>query len=171
MRWVRVSPFVVVMLLLIGSVQAALAHAEYVSSEPGQGANVALAPSNVTVTFTEDLDPASTTLKVVGPDGQDVTNGKTEVSTSATKVATVPIKAGGDGTYTVNWHSVSDDDKHAEDGSFTFTVGAAGQVAPATGHTQPGIGMFQGSLELVIGVGGLLLLMLGGALRLRRARQ
>ena len=85
MRWIRVSPFFVVMLLLLGSAQAALAHAEYVSSEPGEGANVASAPSNVTVTFSEDLDPASTTLQVAGPNGQDVTKGKTDVSTSATK--------------------------------------------------------------------------------------
>ncbi len=170
MRWIRVSPFFVVMLLLLGSAQAALAHAEYVSSEPGQGANVASAPSNVTVTFSEDLDPASTTLQVAGPNGQDVTNGKAEVSTSATKVATVPITAGDDGTYTVNWHAVSDDDQHTTEGSFTFSVGAVGQIAPATGHSQPGIGMLQGSLELAIGVGGLLLLMLGGALRIRRAR-
>ncbi len=171
MRGIRVSQFVVVMLLLVGSVQSALAHAEYASSEPGEGATVASAPSNVTVTFTEDLDPASTTLKVTGPSGQDVTNGKTDVSTSATKVATVPITAGGDGTYTVNWHAVSDDDKHSSEGTFTFNVGAAGQVAPATGHSQPGIGMLQGSLELAIGAGGLLLLMLGGALLLRRAHQ
>ncbi len=170
MRWFRVSPFVVVMLLLIGTAQAALAHAEYVSSEPGQGANVASAPSIVSVTLSEDLDPGATTIQVLGPTGQDLTAGTTEVSTSATKVATVPINAGGDGIYTVNWRTVSDDDEHPSEGSFTFNVGAVGQIAPATGQNQPVIGMLQGSLELAIGVGGLLLLMLGGALRFRPAR-
>ncbi len=172
MRWIRVSPFVVVMLLLIGSVQAALAHAEYVSSDPGSGATVASAPAKVSITFSEDLDPNGTTVKVLGPAGQDVTAGKPDISVSATKVATVPINAAGNGTYTVNWHSVSDDDKHAEDGSFTFNVGAAssGQIAPATGHADPGFGGLRGNLELATGLGGLLLLMLGVALRFRRAQ-
>ena len=172
MRWIRVSPFVVVMLLLLGSAPSVLAHAEYVSSDPMQGASVASAPSKVSITFSEDLDPNGSTVRVLGPNGQDVTAGKPEISVSATKVATVPINAAGNGTYTVNWHSVSDDDKHAEDGSFTFSVGSAasGQVAPATGHTQPGLGMLWGNLAPGIGLVGLLLLMLGGALRLRRAR-
>lgn len=170
MRWIRVSPFVVAMLLLIGSAQAVLAHAEYASSEPGQGANVASAPSNVSVTLTEDLDPEATTIQVHGPAHQDVTAGKAEISVSAPKTATVPINAAGDGVYTVHWSTVSVDDTHPSEGSFTFSVGAAGQIAPATGYTQPGVGMLQGSLELAIGVGGLLLLMLGGAIQLRRAR-
>lgn len=170
MRLVRIAPFFVAMLLLILSAQAALGHAIYVSSEPGEGANVASAPSNVTVTLSEDLDPASSTLEVVGPNGQDVTDGTTEISTSDPVVATVAIKDGGAGTYTVHWHALSDADKHATEGSFTFTVGAAGQIAPATGHAQSGFSMLQGSVELAIGLGGLLLLTLGGALRLRRAR-
>ena len=84
----------------------------------------------------------------------------------------MPINAAGNGTYTVNWYSVSDDDKHVEDDSFTFSVGSAAsdQIAPATGHTQSGLGMLRGNLALGLGLGGLLLLVLGGALWLRRAR-
>jgi methionine-rich copper-binding protein CopC len=103
------------------------AHAHLVSSNPGEGVTVASPPSSVVCTFDDDLD-ADTRITVTGPNGQTV-SGKTSVSSSDAKVASAPITAAGNGTYTVNWRSVSEDDKGEEEGTFTFTVAPGGVAA------------------------------------------
>jgi copper resistance protein C len=153
--------------MLLVSVGIASAHAHYVSSDPANGAHLATAPSQVSITYDDDLDPNATTISVLGPNGQNLAAGKTTVSTQATKVATVPIKAGGNGTYTVKWHAVADDDKGVTEGSFTFTVG--GQLMPGTGHPS-GLGSNFSQTELLLGLLGLLgsvLLSCGVLMRLR----
>jgi copper resistance protein C len=137
MRSTRLAPLLAALLTALWLAPAAFAHAHYVASTPGSGAHLAAAPSSVVITYDDALDPNQTVVRVSGPNGQDVTTGKTVVTIEATKVATVPIEAVGSGTYTVNWHAVADDDKGITEGTFTFTVGAAAGSPPATSNSAP----------------------------------
>ncbi len=138
MRCLRFVPVLMCLVASLCLAPLAFAHAHDVSSEPASGAELASLPPSISITFDDDLDPNATAITVLGPGGQAVQFGKTVVSTQATKVAAVSINPGGNGTYTVKWHAVADDDKGVTDGMFTFRVGAATTAtaaapAPSTG--------------------------------------
>lgn len=116
----RISPFLsaLPMLLLLASGEAQ-AHATLDHAEPRVGNKVASPPREVTLTFTEKLEPAFSSVTVTGPSGQRVDAGKARVSGNQ---MSVPLKDGGAGTYHVNWRVLSVD-THKTDGSFTFQVG------------------------------------------------
>jgi methionine-rich copper-binding protein CopC len=105
-------------LLLLASGQA-WAHATLDHAEPRVGNKVASPPHEVTLTFTEKLEPAFSSVTVTGPSGQRVDAGKARVSGNRMSVS---LKGGGAGTYQVNWRVLSVD-THTTDGSFTFQVG------------------------------------------------
>jgi methionine-rich copper-binding protein CopC len=98
---------------------AAQAHAMLDHADPRVGSTVASAPHEVTLTFTQSLEPAFSTVTVTGPNGARVDAGKAQVSGTTMRVG---IKAGGPGTYRVRWHALSVD-THSTQGSFTFQVG------------------------------------------------
>ncbi len=112
------SLFAAAPLLLLLSGEAA-AHAALDHAEPRVGNKVASPPHAVTLTFTEKLEPAFSSITVTGPNGQRVDVGKSSVSGNQ---MSVPLKSGGVGTYHVNWRVLSVD-THRTDGSFTFQVG------------------------------------------------
>jgi methionine-rich copper-binding protein CopC len=97
----------------------ARAHAFLDHAEPRVGNTVASAPHEVTLYFTQKLEPAFSTITVTNAAGQRVDSGKTRVSGSQMSVS---LKAGGSGTYHVNWRVLSVD-THTTDGNFTFQVG------------------------------------------------
>jgi methionine-rich copper-binding protein CopC len=97
----------------------AAAHAFLDHAEPRVGNKVATAPREVTLWFTQKLEPAFSTITVTNPAGQRVDTGKTGVSGNQ---MSVPLRSGGAGTYRVNWRVLSVD-THTTDGNFTFQVG------------------------------------------------
>jgi methionine-rich copper-binding protein CopC len=107
--------------VLLASLTAgdASAHAFLDHAEPRVGNSVATAPREVTLYFTQKLEPAFSTVTVTGPVGQRVDAGKARVNGSQISVS---LKGGGAGTYHVNWRVLSVD-THTTDGSFTFQVG------------------------------------------------
>jgi methionine-rich copper-binding protein CopC len=98
---------------------AASAHAALDHAEPASGATVAAAPQEVTLSFTEKLEPAFSTVTVTDASGQRVDTGDTRVEGSQMSVA---LRPGGSGTYHVTWRVLSVD-THKTNGSFTFQVG------------------------------------------------
>lgn len=98
---------------------AANAHAELDRSEPRVGNTVSAAPREVTLWFSERLEPAFSRITVTGPNGQHVDSGKARVSGNQMSVA---VKSAGAGTYQVNWHVLSVD-THTTEGNFNFQVG------------------------------------------------
>jgi methionine-rich copper-binding protein CopC len=106
-------------LLLLLATREVSAHAMLDRAEPRVGNKVATAPHEVTLWFTQKLEAAFSTITVTNATGQRVDSGKTRVSGSQ---MSVPLRAGGAGTYSVNWHVLSVD-SHSTDGSFTFQVG------------------------------------------------
>jgi methionine-rich copper-binding protein CopC len=104
--------------LLIGTV-AATAHAYLDHAEPRVGNTVRQAPRELTLWFTQNLEPAFSTVTVTDASGQRVDAGKASISGS---VIRVPLRMIGAGTYRVRWRVLSVD-THTTEGSFSFTVG------------------------------------------------
>ncbi|MDI4235650.1 MULTISPECIES: copper resistance CopC family protein [unclassified Bradyrhizobium] len=111
-------PTLSLLLLLLATGEAA-AHAFLDHAEPRVGNKVASPPREVTLWFTQKLEPAFSTVTVTGPAGQRVDTGKARVSGNQMSVA---LKPGGTGAYHVNWRVLSVD-THTTDGSFSFLVG------------------------------------------------
>jgi copper resistance protein C len=96
----------------------AFAHAFLDHASPRVGSTVAAAPHELTLWFTQKLEPAFSSVAVMGPNGASIA-GKAQVSGNTMRVG---IKAAGPGVYHVHWQALSVD-THKTQGSFTFTVG------------------------------------------------
>jgi methionine-rich copper-binding protein CopC len=97
----------------------ASAHAFLDHAEPRVGNKVSAAPREVTLWFTQKLEPAFSTITVTNAAGQRVDTGKARVSGNQMAIS---LRPGGTGTYRVTWRVLSVD-THTSDGNFTFQVG------------------------------------------------
>ncbi len=89
-------------------------------SEPGAGAIVSATPS-VRIWFSCALEPAFSSLKVLGADGKKVDKGDSHVNKSDATLLEVNLPTLSPGTYRVIWNVVSRDG-HRTEGDFSFTV-------------------------------------------------
>jgi methionine-rich copper-binding protein CopC len=110
---------IIVPLLQLLFATAVDAHAMLERAEPRVGNKVASPPREVTLWFTQKLETSFSTITVTNAAGERVDTGKTRVSGNQMSIA---IRAGGAGTYRVNWQVLSID-THRTEGSFTFQVG------------------------------------------------
>ena len=115
----RRSSLGILPVLLLLSTGAADAHAMLDHAEPRVGNKVSSPPHEVTLWFTQKLEPAFSSITVTNAAGQRVDSGKTRVNGNQMSVS---LKGGGTGTYHVNWHVLSVD-THRTNGSFSFQVG------------------------------------------------
>jgi copper resistance protein C len=95
------------------------AHAFLDRAEPRVGNKVAAPPHQLTLWFTQKLEPAFSSITVTNAAGQRIDSGKPSISGNQMSVS---LRPGGSGTYHVNWKVLSVD-THTTDGSFTFEVG------------------------------------------------
>jgi methionine-rich copper-binding protein CopC len=107
------------MAFTLGLATEVQAHATLDHAEPRVGNTVAAAPHEVTLWFTQKLEAAFSSITVTNAAGERVDSGKTRVSGSQMSVT---LKAGGAGTYRVNWRVLSVD-THTTEGNFNFQVG------------------------------------------------
>lgn len=115
----RSSLFGIVPLLLLFATSEASAHAFLDHAQPRVGNKVAAPPHEVTLWFTQKLEPAFSTITVTNTAGDRIDTGKTRVNGAQMSVT---LRPGGSGTYHVTWRVLSVD-THTTDGSFTFQVG------------------------------------------------
>jgi len=115
----RASLTGIIPLLLLFAMGEASAHAFLDRAEPRVGNKVAAPPREVTLWFTQKLEPAFSGVTVTNAAGERVDTGKTRVSGTQMSVS---LRSSGAGTYRVNWHVLSVD-THTTDGNFTFQVG------------------------------------------------
>ena len=106
-------------LLLLLTTAVANAHAMLERAEPRVGNKVAAPPREVTLWFSQKLEPAFSGITVTNSAGERIDSGKARVSGNQMSVS---LRAGGSGTYRVNWHVLSVD-THTTEGNFTFQVG------------------------------------------------
>ncbi|MGW0690677.1 copper resistance protein CopC [Streptomyces sp. NBC_01643] len=129
--------------LLLGGAGPASAHAALTGSDPQDGAVVATAPKEVTLTFSEQVAMGDGSVRVLDPSGKRADTGaepRNLQSGSAVKYG-VPLHTGlPDGTYTVAWQAVSAD-SHPVSGAFTFSIGAPSKTTVALPTDQAGGGL------------------------------
>jgi methionine-rich copper-binding protein CopC len=106
-------------LALVLFVSPAGAHAYLDHAEPRVGSTVATAPREVSMSFSQRLEPAFSNAQVYDSSGARVDQGRAQVAGSVMRVA---VKALPPGTYRVRWKVLSVD-THTTEGSFSFRVG------------------------------------------------
>ena len=100
---------------------AAQAHPALQSTNPGQGATVS-SPTEIRLTFSEDLIAKFSGLTVKDEGGRAIETGGPTVDPNQKRQLIVPIaKPLPAGTYNVDWHAVSAD-THRVNGHFSFRV-------------------------------------------------
>ena len=130
----------------------AFAHAELTSSNPANQAILAEKPPEILLTFSEDIDSVSDSIRLVDAEGKPVPLGPIDQSQGAdTLRAPVPATIA-EGTYIVGWQAISAD-SHKIRGAFTFTVGAATPTAPGVIDELFDAGGTDRSDSLLLGVG------------------
>lgn len=101
---------------------AAWAHAHLKTQQPAADSSVSSAPQTLTLTFTENIEPAFSGVEVLNAAQQPQTISKTVVAPENRSQMQVllaqPLTAG---SYQVNWHVLSVDG-HKLKGSYGFTV-------------------------------------------------
>ncbi|MDQ1512922.1 MAG: copper resistance protein [Microbacteriaceae bacterium] len=154
----------------------ASAHDELESSSPTAGSTVTHALPQVSVTFEEavlDYGRGTTLLQVTGADGRHY---ETACAAGGDRTVSAPVRLGGAGRYTMTWRVVSADGHPVSDSiSFTYQPpsgtpassgsasgpdcgGTVGSTAPDRASADPAV-----TVTLVAAVGGLLILLVAGA--------
>lgn len=118
------------LLLALWSAPTAFGHAAFLGSDPQPGVRLEASPAQVTLSFTEPLNRELGRAKIVRVGAGAVAT--RTASTSARRLLLRPAAALPRGAYRVQWHSVSTEDGHALEGSFSFGVRAA---AAGGGHS------------------------------------
>ena len=101
---------------------AAQAHAFLDHASPAVGSTVAAAPAVLSLSFTQDLEPAFSNISVTNEAGQRVDLGNTQVPPGEPAELRIGLRPLPPGIYTVSWRVVSVD-THPTQGSFQFTIG------------------------------------------------
>jgi methionine-rich copper-binding protein CopC len=109
-------------LLFLSSSALAHAHAMLDGANPRVGSTVGSAPRAVSLTFTEKLEPAFSTIRVENASGARVDQGKPQLERGSRNVLRVGLKPLPPGAYKVIWKVLSVD-THTTEGSFSFQVG------------------------------------------------
>ena len=117
------SPTLIFFVVTLGwSATDANAHAFLDHAEPRVGSSVAAAPREVTLWFTQNLEPAFSSAVVNDATGTRVNQAKARVDPNSPTVMHVSLKHLSPGTYKVFWRVLSVD-THTTEGSFSFRVG------------------------------------------------
>jgi methionine-rich copper-binding protein CopC len=109
---------IVLALLPLGTA-GAQAHAFLDHAEPRVGSTVASAPREVSLSFTQDLEAAFSSVQVSDAKGTRVDQGNPQVSASVMRIGLKPLPPG---TYKVRWRALSVD-THTTEGTFSFRIG------------------------------------------------
>lgn len=99
----------------------ASAHAFLEHASPPVGGHIAASPPEVSITFTEGVEPLFSTIEVHGANGAAVSTGTPHAAPDSNRRLIVQLPKLPPGTYTVIWHATSVD-MHKTEGSYRFTV-------------------------------------------------
>ena len=117
----KATIFVFVLGLLVGAARLE-AHAFLKNAEPGVGSTVQSAPSEVLIRFTENIEPAVSSVQVFDASGKEVDKRDLHLDRSDHALVHVSLPQLSAGTYKVVWRVVSVD-THVTNGNFMFHVG------------------------------------------------
>ncbi|MEW2630173.1 copper resistance protein CopC [Streptomyces sp. NPDC048389] len=152
--------------VLLAGAGPASAHAVLTGSNPKDGAVVATAPEEVTLTFSEEIAMGDDSIRVLEPSGKRADTAEIrDLGTDGSVTYGVELHPGlPDGTYTVAWRAVSAD-SHPVSGAFTFAIGAPSQTTVALPDEEAGGGLvgFLYDVARYVSYGGFILLVGGAA--------
>jgi methionine-rich copper-binding protein CopC len=109
------------MALILAGATLVAAHAFLERADPRVGSTVRAAPAQVRLWFTDQLEPAFSSVRVVAETGKQVDKGDAQVDPAAPKQLRVSLPPLAPGTYKVIWRALSLD-THLTEGTFPFTV-------------------------------------------------
>jgi copper transport protein len=128
--WVRALVLAAIAGLVVPG--TAWAHAELIQATPAPNASLGESPAEVTIAFSEPIDPEAAFLDLLDR-SQNRVHGVGPVSVVAdgrlVRVELPPLEPG---PYTVSYQVVSAVDGHATTGSYVFLVDPTGAAAPPT---------------------------------------
>ncbi len=134
-------PLALCLLLLFPGISEA--HAILVRSDPARNSVINVAPTQVRMWFTEDLNSTFSTARVVNGSNQQVDEKNAHISSSDTREMDVNLPPNlPPAVYVVIYRTQSADDGHVLTGSFIFTVANPDGSTPKLNGALPG----QGSL-------------------------
>jgi copper resistance protein C len=99
----------------------AVAHAFLDHTAPIVGSTVRAPPAQVRLWFTQELEPAFSTVRVVDRSNQRVDRGDAKVDPADARILQVSVPTLAPGRYRVVWRVLSVD-THVTEGDFTFDV-------------------------------------------------
>ena len=154
--------------LLTGiSVSAVAAHVELITSSPAAGANLPTAPTEVTITFDDELDPDLSSFTVADAGSISVGGGEVDLTVADRNVMAGTVTITQPGVYTVTYH-VAGGDGHQLEGSFSFGFQATTTIPEPNSDEGPDTAMREPSRGLGVVLLGALLLAVSALLVARR---
>ncbi len=99
----------------------AFAHAFLQRADPPVGSTVAASPPELSIVFTEGVEPLFSKIEVDGPTGAAVATGKPHLAPDDNRRLVIDLPKLPPGTYTVIWHATSVD-THKTEGTYKFSV-------------------------------------------------
>ena len=117
---VRFGPLLLCLLCLAEPFHAC-AHALLDHAEPAVGSKISSAPDQVKIWFTQDLEPAFSSIRVEDSRGKQVDKKDSHVDDHRKSRLLVSLPKLPAGTYVVTWRAVSVD-THKTQGHFEFTI-------------------------------------------------
>jgi methionine-rich copper-binding protein CopC len=102
-------------------VSEAFAHAFLERASPPVGSEITTSPPELSILFTEGVEPLFSQIEVGGADGAAIATGKPHLAPDSNRRLIIELPKLPPGTYTVIWHATSVD-THKTEGNFKFTV-------------------------------------------------
>lgn len=99
----------------------ASAHAFLERASPPVGSEVITSPPDLSIRFTEGVEPRFSTIEVDGASGTAIVTGKPHLAPDGNRSLVVALPKLPPGMYTVIWH-VTSVDTHKTEGRYKFSV-------------------------------------------------
>jgi methionine-rich copper-binding protein CopC len=112
---------VILFLILVAASTRLKAHAFLKDADPGVGSTIQRSPSEVRIRFTENIEPAVSSIQVFDASGKEVDKRDLHLDRSDHALLHVSLPLLRAGIYKVVWRVVSVD-THVTNGNFTFRV-------------------------------------------------
>jgi methionine-rich copper-binding protein CopC len=112
---------IILLLIFVADLAKLEAHAFLERADPAVGSSVQTSPSEVRIRFTENIEPAVSSIQVFDTSGKQVDKRDLHLDRSDHALLHISLPQLDVGTYKVVWRVVSVD-THVTNGNFTFRV-------------------------------------------------
>jgi copper resistance protein C len=112
---------IILLLIFVAGLAKLEAHAFLEHADPGVGSTIQTSPSEVRIRFTENIEPAVSSIQVFDTSGKEVDKRDLHLDRSDHALLHVSLAQLDAGIYKVVWRVVSVD-THVTNGNFTFRI-------------------------------------------------